>query len=178
MASPYSAVPRNLLSPSKPSFVPKTRISQPGPEHPVLHLLDVNVLLSLCWEELETHEAAHRWFKQRKTIDWATCEITESAFLRLSMNPRLFREPATFRESLSVLEALRSTRGHMFLSTHTPLSSTYLDGLVVRGYRQVTDATLLALARQHDGMLATFDRGIANLAVSPAWKAHLQLLPT
>lgn len=156
--------------------MPKTRTSPPEPELSVLHLLDVNVLLSLCWEELETHEAAHRWFKQRRTIDWATCEITESAFLRLSMNPRLFREPATFREALTVLEALRSTSGHRFLGVRTPLSSTDLDGLVVRGYRQVTDATLLALARQHDGVLATFDQGIANLAASPAWKTHLQVL--
>jgi predicted nucleic acid-binding protein len=33
----------------------------------------------------------------------------------------------------------------------------------VIGHRQVTDAYLVALARHHDGRLATFDRGLAAL---------------
>lgn len=35
------------------------------------------------------------------------------------------------------------------------------------GYRQVTDAHLLALARRHGGRLVTFDRAIADLADTP-----------
>ena len=38
-----------------------------------------------------------------------------------------------------------------------------IDAERIRGYRQVMDAHLLALARRHDGRLATFDRKIVEL---------------
>ncbi len=37
----------------------------------------------------------------------------------------------------------------------------------LRGYRQVTDTHLLALAVRHDGRLVTFDRAVADLADTP-----------
>ena len=37
----------------------------------------------------------------------------------------------------------------------------------IQGYRQVTDAVLLATAMKHRGELATFDAGLAQLAGIP-----------
>lgn len=37
------------------------------------------------------------------------------------------------------------------------------ESLSLVGHRQVTDAYLLALAKQQDGKLATLDRGVASL---------------
>lgn len=141
------------------------------------YLLDANLLLSLCWEELETHETAKRWFLETGIHGWATCELTEAAFLRLSMNPKVFPEAASFREVLGILEALRTTGRHSYLAASKPHDTKLLESLTVRGYRQVTDGLLLATARAHGSILATFDQGIAHLATKPEWKSALLVLP-
>ncbi len=157
--------------------MPKTKTEFSIPETEGPWLLDVNFLLALCWEECENHQVAHHWFLQRNSVPWATCELTESAFLRLSMNPKLFPEPASFLEALDVLETLRTLEGHRFLPSIQPSSKALLGSLRVRGYRQINDALLLSIARQHQGQLVTFDRGIATLATPPDWKMHLLTLP-
>lgn len=43
----------------------------------------------------------------------------------------------------------------------------------VQGYRQITDAALVGLARERRGRIATFDAGLANL--QPAGPATLRL---
>lgn len=140
-------------------------------------LLDVNVLLALCWEELEFHSAARTWFSRHATkSEWATCALTESAFLRLSMNPRLFPVPATFREALGVLDALRMVPGHRFLEQSGPFTESDLPSRQVRGYKQVVDATLLGLARRSGSKFATFDRGLETLASGAEWKKSLVLI--
>jgi predicted nucleic acid-binding protein len=47
----------------------------------------------------------------------------------------------------------------------------------LQGYRQLTDAYLLALARQRKGVLASFDRGLRSLA-GDAFGTALQIIPT
>ncbi len=139
-------------------------------------LLDVNVLLAVCWEELETHEAARSWFSAHSGEGWATCTLTESAFVRLSMNPKVFSDPASFREALAVLEALRKVPGHRFLAQNGPFSEADFPARSVRGYRQVVDASLLALSRKHEARLVSFDKGLRQLAASGGWETTLHLL--
>ena len=141
----------------------------------MISLLDANVLLSLCWEELEGHEAARTWFHAHAHHGWATCTLTESAFLRLSMNSKLFPDPATFAEALAVLGALRSSANHHFLLPTGPLDESY-PVRRIRGYKQVTDATLLALARQQQARLISFDQGLISLAQTPGWTDSLHIL--
>jgi predicted nucleic acid-binding protein len=45
------------------------------------------------------------------------------------------------------------------------------------GYRQLTDAYLLALAQQRKGVLATFDRGLRSLA-SGVFDSALEVVAT
>ena len=139
-------------------------------------LLDVNVLLAVCWEELEAHETARSWFAANGAKGWSTCSLTEAAFVRLSMNPKVFPDPATFREALAVLSALRATPGYRFLEQGSPLTESDYPAKTVRGHKQVVDATLLALARRHKAQLVTFDKGIASIASAPEWKKRLVLL--
>ena len=47
----------------------------------------------------------------------------------------------------------------------------------LRGYRQLTDAYLLALANRRKGVLATFDRGLRVL-VDDGFGSALQIVPT
>ena len=54
------------------------------------YLLDANVLLALAWPNHEFHETAHRWWTHSRKR-WATCALTELAFIRLSSNPEFTR---------------------------------------------------------------------------------------
>ena len=46
----------------------------------------------------------------------------------------------------------------------------------IQGYRQLTDVYLLGLAVEHDGWLATFDRGIPVASVTGAKSSHLRVI--
>jgi len=142
----------------------------------VSFLLDVNVLLAVCWEEMETHEPARSWFSTHSGEGWATCTLTETAFVRLSMNPKVFPDPASFREALAVLEALRKVPGHRFMAQSAPFTEADFPARSVRGHRQVVDASLLALSRKHEAQLVSFDKGLGQLAAARGWETTLQLL--
>jgi hypothetical protein len=47
----------------------------------------------------------------------------------------------------------------------------------LQGYRQLTDAYLLALAHGRKGVMATFDRGVRTLA-GDAFLGSLEIVPT
>jgi len=52
-------------------------------------LLDVNVLVALAWPTHLHHEPAHHWFHRRRINGWATCTLTQIAFVRLSCQPSI-----------------------------------------------------------------------------------------
>ena len=58
-------------------------------------LLDVNVLLGCGWKSHADHPALLGWLLQGN--DWATCPLTESGFMRISMTTAY---QATFRCAL------------------------------------------------------------------------------
>lgn len=55
-------------------------------------LLDVNALLALAWPPHRLHAAAHRWLAARPQDLWVTRAFTQTAFVRLSCNPRAVTE--------------------------------------------------------------------------------------
>lgn len=139
-------------------------------------LLDVNVLLALTWPNHVHHRAALQWFEVERSGEWATCPITESGFLRVSSNRRVIPYATTPMAAIAVLQRLRGTVGHVFW--HDDVSLADSDGFepnMLHGYRQVTDAHLLALAAHRQGRLVTFDRKVAPLARDPAAVVTLSL---
>jgi uncharacterized protein len=124
-------------------------------------LLDVNALVALAWDSHVHHTAVRRWFAANAANGWATCPVTESGFVRVSSNPHVLPSPITVTAARQVLEALRAADGHQFLSDD--VSMTDADVPPMTGYRQVTDAQLLIIARRHGTTLLTFDAGIVAL---------------
>jgi predicted nucleic acid-binding protein len=55
----------------------------------LIALPDINVLLALAWSHHAHYDAAHRWFARDATTGGATCLLTQTGFLRLSLNPQL-----------------------------------------------------------------------------------------
>ena len=98
------------------------------------------------------------------TSGWATCSLTEAGFVRISCNPSAVKQSVTPADAIVVLGKLRQLESHSFWA----MDHSIVDlppGILrrIQGYRQITDAVLLALAIQYGGQLATFDSGFADL---------------
>jgi toxin-antitoxin system PIN domain toxin len=133
-------------------------------------LLDVNALVALAWDAHVHHAAVRAWFASSAAEGWATCPVTESAFVRVSSNPKVLPNPIGVEQARAVLRALREHGAHRFLHDDVSLGDAGIPPL--QGYRQVSDAHLLAIARRHHTRLVTFDAAAVKLAVG----AEVELL--
>jgi hypothetical protein len=127
------------------------------------HLLDANALIALTLTEHEHHRRAAVWASAAGRI--ALCPIVEGALVRFLL--RMGQSQETAKALLAGLYANPRCR-------FWPDTVSYLDADLdhVAGHRQVTDAYLTALAARNDGLLATFDRGLAKAAPE-----HVVLIP-
>jgi toxin-antitoxin system PIN domain toxin len=117
-------------------------------------LLDSNVLVALAVGDHVHHQAATRWWAA-SAEPFATCPITQGALVRL-----LIREGLGSREAGRVLSLLVNHDRHTFWPD--AMGYDVVDLTDVLGHGQVTDTYLAALARFHQGRLATFDRQLAG----------------
>lgn len=128
-------------------------------------LLDVNVLVAIAWPNHVHHELARAWLLEHRPAAWATCPVTESGFVRISSNGRAIPAAVSPGEAVELLVRLRRQPGHVFWEDAVSLAETAeVPRTRLISYTQVTDAHLLALARQRGGRLVTFDRRLAALA--------------
>jgi toxin-antitoxin system PIN domain toxin len=125
-------------------------------------LLDVNALVALAWDSHVHHAAIRAWFAANSANGWATCPVTESGFVRVSSNPKVLPSAIGVEAARAVLVTLRAAEGHRFLADDVSLADD--DIPPITGYRQVTDAHLLTLARRRGERLVTFDAGLSALA--------------
>lgn len=111
-------------------------------------LLDVNVLLALLDPTHPHHAPAHAWFATARASR-ASCNLTENGALHNMSHPRYGNAVATttIAADLSLLDSPLIDRSRLLTS------------------EQVTDTWLLALAVQHGGKLATFDKRLVTSAV-------------
>lgn len=130
----------------------------------MISLLDVNLLVALAWPSHVQHEAALQWFRENQPSGWATCPVTQSGFVRVSSNRTIIPEAKTPREAIGLLQRIVARPGHRFWKDDVAVSSAAeIESTRLLGYRQVTDAHLLALAIRRGGRLATFDGGLREL---------------
>jgi toxin-antitoxin system PIN domain toxin len=141
----------------------------------LIALPDIKVLLSLACSNHAHHDAAHRWFARDATAGWATCLLTQTGFLRLSLNPQVVGVSIDCRAAVHLLHGLVAHPHHQCAEIAPALTISLFEELVPKiiGYRQVFDATLPHLARVNGLQLVTFDRPVA--AVCP-WREHMELL--
>jgi toxin-antitoxin system PIN domain toxin len=141
-------------------------------------LLDLNILTALLWPAHEHHEAAHRWFAARANAGWATCSLTQLGFVRLVSNPAFSRDALSPAEALALLAENLTHAHHEFWTESLQVPAAVKDmEAALQGYRQLTDAYLLALAHRRKGVLATFDRGLPTRAGN-RFEAALEIVPT
>ena len=138
------------------------------------YLLDINVLLALAWPSHVHHSQATRWFQKVGSSGFATCAITQIGFIRISSNPKIISEAVRPVEAAELLRAICSLPEHQFWSDALDWRTVQSVVPTVVGYRQVTDAHLLALTASKDGVFATLDRGV--LALAQGQEALVELL--
>jgi toxin-antitoxin system PIN domain toxin len=136
------------------------------------YLLDANALIALCWPAHEHHPRMLAWFKTHAAHGWATCALTQGAFIRVVMQPA-FSGPAAAK--ITVTDAaellLRNTNHaqHRFVNLDfgfPEVVTTCTGGL--HGHRQITDAYLLTAALKSSMKLLSFDAGIPSLLATQA----------
>ena len=141
-------------------------------------LLDANVLIALCWSNHVHHSAAHSWFKGHAAQGWASCAFTQSAFVRVILQPAFSGSAMQAGEVVKLLALNTAHAKHHYLNVDFDMravQSACTGGLL--GHRQITDAWLLTTAIRHQTKLVTFDAGIGALLATPAERAaHLTLL--
>jgi toxin-antitoxin system PIN domain toxin len=119
-------------------------------------LLDVNVLLALAWPNHQHHGIAQRWFRDNAEKGWATCGLTQLAFVRLSSNPAFTADAALPREAAGLLQTLIQHSGHRFLNSPGAADPAIFANAI--GHQEVNDAWLVEVARQNACSLVTLDR--------------------
>lgn len=125
-------------------------------------LLDANVLLALGWPNHTHSSFAHRWFIEQAASGWATCSLTQLAFLRHSTNQAIVHVPVSAAEAVALLQVMTARPNHVFWPEVPVHSISPGEWSGVTGYRQVTDAYLALLAKHHGGRVVTFDRAFAS----------------
>jgi toxin-antitoxin system PIN domain toxin len=128
-------------------------------------LLDVNVLLALAWPNHQHHRVAHGWFRRSANRGWATCALTQLAFIRLSSNPAYTSSAVPPQAAAALLGQLTSHPAHQYLASSA--EPARLDYARTLGHQQVMDAYLVSVAEHHHGRLITFDRRLAVHATEP-----------
>lgn len=127
-------------------------------------LLDVNVLVALLWPAHEDHARVHDWFGAHARYGWATCPLTQAAFVRIVSNPAFSCDAVRPREAVDLLLANLMHSSHQFWAD----AISFADAVEplrpkLLGHKQVTDAYLLGLVLHRQAKLATLDKAILSL---------------
>lgn len=140
------------------------------------NLLDVNALIALTSIEHPQYPVVQRWFDSLVNEEWGICPLTEAGYVRVVTNPASGPIMRTFVQASAILKDLAQRPGYRYW----PISGSWADltgALAARifGHQQVTDAYLLGLAIQENGVLVTFDRGLKYMA-GPQFSKNLLIL--
>ena len=137
-----------------------------------MHLLDANLLIALGDSQHVHHRRAQSWFHSQRGRAWATCPLTQNAFLRILGSPGYpgkIGDPASLR---TLLQRICATPGHQFWADDVSL----LDAEIFPSLppsKYLTDIYLLALAAKHHAQLASLDQRIDPNLVHRGRQAYL-----
>ena len=143
----------------------------------IVWLLDANMLIALTHAAHVHHAEAHRWFALQPHRRWASCSLTQLAFIRLTSNPKVAGEVISPADAMQALATMAEQAGHEYWpESPEPVDLATLHSAALVGHRQVTDAYLLGLAVHKGQRLATLDRGLLSFANALGLAAHIELV--
>ena len=110
------------------------------PESPLL--FDVNALVALSLTTHQHHRPAHRFLAGHQGR-WATCPTTESALVRLLLNPAVTGSARRPQDVLAILGGMRNDPRWELLVDSSSLAEPVVDLTILSGHQQVTDVHLV-----------------------------------
>ncbi len=136
-----------------------------------MHLLDANALIALGDQNHVHHGRVQRWFHAQPGRGWATCPLTENAFLRIMASPGYPGRVEDMEVLRQLLTSMCLFPGHQFWADDLSLRDRpRFTKLPVS--KHLTDVYLLALAVERGGMLATLDRRLDPKGVRGGSQAY------
>jgi toxin-antitoxin system PIN domain toxin len=143
----------------------------------MIQLLDANVLIALGDANHPHRVAALRFFEKTATVEgWATCPLTENAFLRILGGGGYHGGLGSPMAVRPLLDALRSAPGHQFWPDDVSLMDARIFP-TLPATKHLTDLYLLGLAVKHGGRFATFDQSI-DASLIPGGPQAFCLIPS
>ena len=141
------------------------------------YLLDVNVWIALL-DEAHVHHLRVLAFFEQRNLKIASCPLVENGVIRVLNLPGYSKfGPVGFEKVGNKLSEICSDLNHEFWPDSLSLrTSGLVDWSRVLGHNQITDLYLLALAKTHQGCLATLDHRVALSTVVGATAKNLRLL--
>ena len=119
-------------------------------------------MVALAWDS-HVHHARMRTSVHRAQPAWVGDVPADGERFRAgASNPVVLPSVIGVEAARTVLTALRAVGDHRFLTDDVSLGDSDVPKMV--GYRQVTDAHLLTLARRRGLRVVTFDVGLHALA--------------
>jgi toxin-antitoxin system PIN domain toxin len=134
------------------------------------YVLDLNVLIALVDSSHQHYQTAQNWFISSVDAHVRLCPLTEAGFIRITTNPAYQPAARTMEEAMAILQLLKGhPRFAHPLYGYWGIKESWVDltapfAARISGHQQVTDAYLLGLVIQENGVLVTFDRGIQYMA--------------
>jgi len=138
-------------------------------------LFDANLLIALADHDHEHHDPATKFHLQIRAAGWATCPLTENAFLRIVGHPNYPKGPGSPEAARVLLNDFVAQPGHQFWPDSLSLCETSSFPSLPSS-KNLTDYYLLALAIRHSASLATFDNRISPELLSGGPRAY-QVIP-
>jgi toxin-antitoxin system PIN domain toxin len=140
-------------------------------------LLDANVLIAMAWPTHRAHEKVQGWLARHAREGWATCPLTQAAFVRTLSNPAFSPNALTPGDALVLLEANLGHPAHHFWADEI----SFVQALEpfdapLTSHQQVTDAYLLGLAMHKKGKLVTMDRAVRTLLTDKSPEGNFLVL--
>jgi predicted nucleic acid-binding protein len=128
----------------------------------VIYLFDVNFLIAVLDVNHVHSPSAHRWLSaKRDPIQWASCPLTENAFVRITGNPAYANSLGSGATALALLKKNCSeTKHHFWADTISLRDEALWNKQELMSPSHLTDCYSLALAVKNRGKLASFDRHI------------------
>ncbi len=146
-------------------------------DHGEVWLLDANLLIALTHASHVHYTEAHHWFAQRPSRRWATCALTQLAFVRLTSNARVVGAAFSPSQAMQALADMVAQPDHEYWeNAPEPLRLAPLNSPALVGHRQITDAYLLGLAAEREQRLATLDRGLVSFALAIGLSDSVELV--
>jgi hypothetical protein len=128
------------------------------------YLLDVNALIALGLEFHALHSRVALWINSEPHSSYLTCSITELGFVRVIAQVPAYGTDVQDARKLLLRLKQNKTIPIEFIADTGDISSL---PQWVKTPAQTTDGHLVQLARTHNAVLATLDKGIPGAYLIP-----------